>query len=218
VAEVNLLRSLPQSKRGISARESAKTEEHIRISREYGKEYFDGSRNYGYGGYFYDGRWLPVAADIIGHFCLRPGDRVLDVGCAKGFLVNDLMLECPGLEAFGLDVSSYALMNCLPAVTGRLHLGSGVVLPFPDDSFDAVISLNTIHNFTREGAVAALKEIERVSRGKSFVQVDSYLNAEQKMLFESWVLTAKFHDFPEGWFDVFKEAGYKGDYYWTIVE
>jgi len=218
MAEVNLLRSLPQSKRSITARASAKTDEHIRIARQYGQDYFDGSRDYGYGGYSYDGRWGPVAADIVEHFGLEPDDRVLDVGCAKGFLVKDLMLACPGLEVFGLDVSSYALMNCDPAVTGRLHLGSGDALPFPDDSFDVVLSLNTIHNFSRDGAIAALGEIERVSRGKSFVQVDSYLNAEQKRLFESWVLTAEFHDFPEGWFAAFEEAGYTGDHFWTIVE
>ena len=109
-------------------------------------------------------------------------------------------------------------MYCDPAVTGRLHLGSGDKLTFPDDSFDLVISLNTIHNFSRDAAIVALREIERVSRGKSFVQVDSYLNAEQKRLFESWVLTAEFHDFPEGWFAVFEEAGYSGDHFWTIVE
>lgn len=218
MAEVNLLRSLPQSKRSITARASAKTDEHIRVARQYGQEYFDGSRDYGYGGYSYDGRWAPVAADIVEHFGLEPGDRVLDVGCAKGFLVKDLMLVCPGLEVFGLDVSSYALMNCDPGVTGRLHLSSGDAIPFQDNSFDVVISINTIHNFPRHAAVVALREIERVSRGKSFVQVDSYLNAEQKKLFESWVLTAEFHDFPQGWFAVFEEAGYTGDHFWTIVE
>ena len=97
-----------------------------------------------------------------------------------------------------MDVSSYALMNCDPAVTGRLHLGSGDAIPFPDDSFDVVISINTIHNFPRAAAINALGEIERVSRGKSFVQVDSYLNVEQKRLFERWVLTAEFHDFSRG--------------------
>ena len=96
--------------------------------------YWDGPREYGYGGYRYDGRWRPVARDIIAHFGLKPGMRVLDVGCGKGFLVKDLMLECPGLEAFGLDISHYALMHCEPEVVGRLHLGSAESLPFPDGS------------------------------------------------------------------------------------
>src|SRR4249920_131096 len=122
--EIDLLRSLPKTKRNIEKRAGEKDEAVVAISRQYGKEYFDGERKYGYGGYRYDGRWRPVARDIIGHFGLKPGMRVLDVGCAKGFLVKDLMLECPGLEAFGLDVSPYALMNCEREVIGRIHLGT----------------------------------------------------------------------------------------------
>ena len=218
MAEVNLLEKLPRGKRNVAARSTAKTEEHIRVSREYGEVYFDGPREYGYGGYRYDGRWVAVAEDIIRHFNLKPGDRVLDVGCAKGFLVKDLLKVEPRLEAFGLDVSRYALMRCEPEVVGRLHLGSADDLPFPDDSFKAAISLNTIHNLDRNGCVRALRELQRVSGGRAFVQLDSYRTPEQKAIFEDWVLTARWHDYPEGWIRLFDEAGYKGDYYWTIIE
>ncbi len=218
MAEVNLLNKLPKGKRNLTARAHAKTDEHIRISREYGQMYFDGPREYGYGGYRYDGRWVPVAQDMIAHFDLKPGDRVLDVGCAKGFLVKDFMKALPGLEAFGLDISHYAMMNCEPETVGRLHLGSADSLPFPDGSFKAAISLNTIHNFDRAGCVRALRELQRVSGGRAFVQVDSYRTPEQKAVFEDWVLTAKFHDYPDGWRAVFAEAGYTGDYFWTIIE
>src|SRR5260221_7177707 len=140
---LNLLARLPRTKRNIAKRHQAQTPENIAIARQYGQEFFDGPREQGYGGYRYDGRWVAVAEDMIRHLGLKPGDRVLDVGCAKGFLVKDLMKACPGLEAFGIDISEYALMNCEPEVVGRLHLGSGDRLPFPDDSFNAVISLNT---------------------------------------------------------------------------
>jgi SAM-dependent methyltransferase len=218
--EVNLLKALPQTKRNIQKRSEGKDPEVIRLAKQFGEHYFDGTRDYGYGGYRYDGRWLPVAKDIISHYNLKPGDKVLDIGCAKGFLVKDLMLVCPGLEVFGLDISEYALIHCEPEVAGRLHLGSADKLPFPDKSFDCVISLNTLHNFKRDGLLKALREINRVVKdpSKTFVQVDSYLTPEQKELFESWVLTAEFHDYPEAWFKVFEEAGFGGDYYWTIVE
>jgi len=215
---VNLLAKLPRSKRNVSQRAEAKSPDVIAASREFGELYFDGPRSYGYGGYRYDGRWIPVAEDIVAHFGLRAGDRVLDVGCAKGFLVKDLMKVCPGLEAFGLDISEYALKHCEPEIIGRLHLGNATSLPFPDGSFKAVISLNTLHNLDRSEVITALREVERLAPGRGFVQVDSYRTAEEKALFEEWVLTANFHDFPEGWEQVFKEAGYTGDYYWTIVE
>ena len=216
MAEFDLLKSLPRGKRNVKARETAKTEEHIRISREYGEMYFDGPREYGYGGYRYDGRWQPVARDIVHHFGLKPGDRVLDVGCAKGFLVKDLLAL--GIDAYGVDVSRYALMHCEPEVVGRLQLGSADSLPFPDGSFAAVLSLNTIHNLTRDRCKIALQEIERLAPGKGFVQVDSYRTSEQKAVFESWVLTAEFYDYPEGWQSLFNEAGYSGSWYWTIIE
>ena len=216
MAEVDLLRSLPQTKRDIQKREEAKDPEVVRISREYGEMYFDGPRDYGYGGYSYDGRWVPVAKDIVEHFSLKPGDRVLDVGCAKGFLVKDLLAE--GMDAYGLDISEYALEHCEPEVEGRLQLGSGDDLPYPDGNFQCVLSLNTIHNFTRERAIVAMQEIQRLSGGRAFVQVDSYHTPEQKEIFESWVLTAEFYDYPDGWVKLFEEAGYTGDYYWTIIE
>lgn len=216
--EINLLGSLPKTKRNIEKREQGKDEDVIAIARKYGHEYWDGDRKYGYGGYRYDGRWRSVAKDLIDHFKLKPGMRVLDVGCGKGFLVKDLMLECPGLEAFGLDISEYALMHCEPEVVGRLHLGDAQSLPFPDRSFDCVISLNTIHNLPKDGVLNAMREIERLSPGQAFVQVDSYRTPEEREIAVSWILTARFHDYPEGWLKLYQEAGYTGDYYWTIIE
>ena len=218
MAEIDLLSKLPKAKRNIEKRKEAQTSENIVIARQYGQMYFDGPREVGYGGYRYDGRWIPVAEDIVRHFKLKAGDRVLDVGCAKGFLVKDLMKVCPGLEAFGLDISEYALMHCEPEVVGRLHLGSADRLPFPDNSFNAVISINTIHNFERRDAARAISEVERLAPGHGFIQVDSYRTPEQRELFMSWVLTAKFHDYPDSWIKLFHEAGYTGDWYWTILE
>jgi ubiquinone/menaquinone biosynthesis C-methylase UbiE len=116
-----------------------------------------------------------------------------------------------------MDVSKYALMHCEPEVVGRLQIGNAMDLPFPDNSFKAAISLNTLHNLAREDLKTALKEMQRVSGGRAFVQVDSYRTPEQQALFEDWVLTAKFHDYPDGWIKLFNEAGYTGDYYWTII-
>lgn len=214
--EIDLLAALPKPKRDLRERSTVRTSEHVRISRQYGQEYFDGDRTYGYGGYHYDGRWIPVAQDIMSHFGLRSGARVLDVGCAKGFLVKD-MVDL-GLDAYGLDVSAYAVRNCPVEIAGRLQIGTADQLPFADSTFDAVISINTIHNLDRQKCVNALSEIQRVSRGCSFVQVDSYRTEEQRKVFEDWVLTADFHGYPDDWQKVFLEAGYSGDWFWTIID
>lgn len=220
MAEVNLLRALPKTTRNIRQRESGKSDDVIAVAKQFGKDYFDGSREYGYGGYRYDGRWVPVARDIVAHFSLRPGMRILDVGCAKGFLVKDLMHVCPGLEAFGVDISDYALAHCEPEAAGRLQRASADALPFPDGSFDAILSINTIHNLDREGCRRALTEITRVVRQpeKAFVQVDAFRTDAQKKLFESWCLTALTYLTPDEWVALFARAGYRGDYNWTILD
>ena len=215
MAEINLFSSIPKSNRVISERKESKTENHIKISRMYGKEYFDGSREYGYGGYNYDGRWKSVAKDIIKHYKLNKNDKVLDVGCAKGFLVNDLIDL--GIDAYGIDISEYAINNSFEKIRNKLQIGNAKNLPYEDKKFDLVLSINTIHNLTRDLCKQAIKEMLRVSKGKEFIQVDSYKTEEQKKIFESWVLTAKFYGYPHEWMELFKECNYTGDWYWTII-
>lgn len=214
--EINLLARYPSPSRNIAARLPAK-ESNRAVAKEFGREYFDGPRDQGYGGYRYDGRWIPVAEDIIAHFRLRPGQRILDVGCAKGFLVKDLMKVANGIQAFGLDVSTYAVMSCEPDVVGRLHLGDARSLPFPDGSFDAAVSINTLHNLDYDDCVRAVRELQRVSDGRAYIQVDAYRTEREKQLFLDWMLTAETHGTPEFWVDLFKHAGYTGAYYWTVI-
>ncbi|MDC1076107.1 class I SAM-dependent methyltransferase [Litorivicinus sp.] len=217
MGEIDLLRSLPKASRNIEKRKGAKDAEVVRRAKLFGFDYWDGPREFGYGGYRYDGRWRPVAQDIIAHYGLQTGMRCLDIGCGKGFLLHDLREACPGLEVFGLDVSEYALANTISDIGNVCVLGSADELPYESDFFDLVLSINTLHNLPRPRLVEALREITRVSRGDAFVQVDSYFTAEQKEIFESWVLTAEFHDYPDEWVRLFDEAGYRGDYFWTII-
>jgi SAM-dependent methyltransferase len=217
MAKLDLLGRLPRTRRNITARATAKSPELVARAMQFEFDYFDGSRDYGYGGYRYDGRWVPVAADIVAHYGLKPGQRVLDVGCAKGFLVKDLLGACPGLEVWGLDISHYALSHAEPEASGRLVRGSCDALPFAAGSFDLVIGLDVIHNLDRAGVVRALREFGRVGRGRSYIRVDSYRTPEERAVFVEWVLTAKFHDYPEGWEAVFAEAGFRGDWTWTII-
>ncbi len=184
---------------------------------QFGLDYFDGSREQGYGGYHYDGRWVPVAADIVAHYSLKAGQRVLDVGCAKGFLMKDLQALCPGLEVWGLDISTYALQHAVIEAQGRMVRGTCDALPFTDASFDLIIGLDVIHNLDRAGVIRSLREFERVGRGRSYIRVDSYGTPEERAVFLDWVLTAKFHDYPAAWETVFAEAGFRGDWTWTII-
>lgn len=215
--EVNLLERYPRSKRPIAERAEAVPRERD-VARRFGAEYFDGARTQGYGGYRYDGRWIAVAETIRDMYSLQPGTRVLDVGCAKGFLLYDLRAVVPGVAVAGLDISDYALDNSISSIRPFLVRGTASALPFPDKSFDVVISINTIHNLQRDKCVTALHELERVSLKHTYVQVDSWLTDEQRTNFERWQLTALTYFDPAGWRALFAEAGYTGDYYWTLTE
>ena len=215
--EINLLDSLPRSARPIQDNRAALAEASV-VARRFGREYFDGDRTQGYGGYRYDGRWVKVARRIQDHYGLRAGDRVLDVGCAKGFLLHDLRAVVPGLITTGLDISQYALEQSMPDVRPRLVRADAQRLPFASGSFDVVLAINVLHNLERAACIDALREITRVSRRGSYVQVDSWLTKEQHENLMKWILTAVTYYEPDGWRALFAEAGYHGDYYWTLTE
>lgn len=214
---MNLLDRYPRAIRDIDARAAAVPAQR-EVAKRFGREYFDGDRGQGYGGYRYDGRWVPVAGRIRDFYGLGRGDRVLDIGCAKGFLLHDFARVVPGVRVVGVDVSAYALEHALPEVRPFLTRASADHLPFPDHAFDLVVSINTIHNLDRPACLQALREIERVGRRHRYVQVDSWLDELQRKKFERWQLTALTYSDPDGWRQLFREAGYTGDYYWTLTE
>jgi ubiquinone/menaquinone biosynthesis C-methylase UbiE len=191
------------------------------IAKRFGREYFDGSRDQGYGGYRYNERyWTGVAQDFRDTYGITAGTRLLEIGCAKGFLLHDLRRAVPDLEPFGLDVSEYAIQNSMEDVRPRLVRGIAERLPFPDQAFDVVLCINTIHNLPLDLCKQAVREIERVKRpgGHSYIQVDSWLNDKQRDDFLNWQLTAQTFFGPEGWRQLFAESGYTGDYFWTLAE
>jgi ubiquinone/menaquinone biosynthesis C-methylase UbiE len=182
------------------------------VSRTFGFEYFDGDRKYGYGGYRYDGRWRQFAQDLAAHYGLKPGQRVLDVGCAKGFLLNDFLEAVPGIEVAGIDVSEYAIAHAMESIKPFVRTASAVRLPYPDASFDLVVSINTLHNLLIGDLFTALGEIERVGRGAKYIVVDGYRNEREKVYLMYWQLTCECFYRPEEWQWIMHRAGYTGDY------
>jgi protein-L-isoaspartate(D-aspartate) O-methyltransferase len=169
------------------------------VALKWGKDYWDGERRYGYGGYRYDGRWRPVAEAMAAHYKLAPGARILDVGCGKGFLLYELARLVPGAQVSGIDVSSYAIENAKEEVRPRLSVARAEKLPFPDKSFDLVYSVNTLHNLKNFELDAALREIERVSRGGRHVTVESYRDEREKVNLLYWQLTCRSFYMPDEW-------------------
>ncbi len=179
--EINLLKNYPTSKRNITDRKFKKNDETVKISRKFGKEYFDGDRIYGYGGYSYNKKyWFNVVDTFIDYYNLSKESSILDIGCAKGFMLYDFINKIPTLKIKGIDISKYAIENSIEEIKPNLVLGDAKKLPFKDNSFDLVISINTIHNLNETDCSKALKEIERVSKKNSFLTVDAYKDEKEK--------------------------------------
>jgi len=219
VAEVNLLDLYPRSKRPIEERARWIADEHRAIARQFGKEFFDGDRLYGYGGYGYHPRfWTATVKRFRDYYQLPENTSVLDVGCAKGFMLHDFQQLMPNLTMAGIDISQYAIEHAMETVRPFLRVGNARELPYDDKSFDLVISINTVHNLSLEECKRAIREIQRVSRRHAFITVDAWRTEREREQLRKWNLTALTYMHVDDWKKLFAEVGYTGDYYWFIAE
>lgn len=213
--EVNLMDVYPKSNRPIEERFKTVTIADRIAARSFGKEYFDGTRNQGFGGYNYNPKyWLPVAKRMKKYYRLKADATILIVGASKGFLMHDFKKVLPKATVIGVDISRYAIENCLPDLKPFISVANAKQLPFGDNTFDLVVSINTIHNLPLEECCLALEEIERVSKKNKFIFVDAWRNEEERQNMAKWVLTGLTVLSTAAWKELFKLAGYTGDFYW----
>ncbi len=188
------------------------------LAKQWGFDYWDGDRRINYGGYRYmPGRWAPVAKLMIEHYGLKPGSKVLDVGCGKGFQIFELTQVLPGLEVRGIDISSYALEHSHPDVRHLIDHASAAKLPYPDKFFDLVFSINTLHNLHNRDLDSALREMERVGKQK-YLCVESYRDEVEKANLLYWQVTCEQFNSPADWEWWFEAAGYTGDHSFIYFE
>ena len=186
-----------------------------KIAQRFDKEYFDGPRRLGMGGYSYNPKFFkPVVEDMIHHYGLTNESSILDVGCAKGFMLHDFKSFLPGCSIAGLDISKYCLENSMESVKPFLIHGSCDNLPYADNTFDLVISIATIHNLDINGVKKSLKEIMRVTKKNAFIKVNGYKNQDEFKNLNDWNLVAKTILHENNWISIFNETGYTEDYYW----
>ncbi len=188
------------------------------VALQWGRDYWDGDRKFGYGGFHYDGRWRDIAEQIAAHYQLAEDATILDVGCGKAFLLYEFTQVLPRARVTGLDISAYAIEHAKEEVRPNLSQGSAVALPYEDDAFDLVLSINTLHNLRNFELQQALGEIQRVGRGAKYITVESYRNEREKVNLLYWQLTCRSFYQPGEWEWAFRQAGYTGDYSFIYFE
>jgi len=188
------------------------------VAKQFEYDYWDGERQYGFGGYHYDGRWESVAREMVDYYNLRDGDSILDVGCGKAFLLYELKKLLPNSKVSGIDISKYGIENAKEEVKDFLIHGQAQELPFEDNSFDLVISNTTLHNLKIHDLFKAVTEIERVKRKQAWICVESYRNEKEKVNLMYWQLTCESFYSPEEWEWIYKTNGYSGDHEFIYFE
>jgi ubiquinone/menaquinone biosynthesis C-methylase UbiE len=191
----------------------------MKVAKRYDAEYWDGDRRFGYGGYKYvPGYWRPVAEALIREYALGPGSKVLDVGCGKGFLLQEMRLLEPGLLVAGFDISTHGLSCACDPIKPYLFLHQAQdIYPYVDQAFDLVISLGTLHNLRIFDLKSAINEIERVGKA-AYVMVESYRNEQEMFNLECWALTAESLFDKDEWLWLFREFGFTGDHEFIYFE
>ena len=185
---------------------------------QWGYDYWDGSRDTGYGGYKYDGRWLSVAQDLVDTYKLQDGAKILDIGSGKGFLLHDLKKINSSFVVSGVDISAYAIKHSMENIREYCHQGCASNLPFNNNEFDLVISINTLHNLNLHKLWLALKEMQRVSKTHQYLCVEAYRNEQEKANLLYWQLTCRAFFSPDDWNFLFDKAGYNGDFEYIYFE
>ena len=181
------------------------------VAKKWGFDYWDGERQFGYGGMHYDGRWRPVAEEMAAHYGLKAGDRILDIGCGKAFLLYEFTQAVPGIKVAGIDISEYGIASAKEEVRPCLKIGNCVDLPFEDAAFDFVYSINTFHNLYNFELRLALANMQRVGKEKRYICVESYRNETEKANLLYWQLTCESFYTPDEWQWFYDLAGYRGD-------
>ena len=189
------------------------------LAKKFDFDYWDGDRRINYGGYKYiEGRWEKVAREMIKNYNLKPNAKILDIGCGKGFLLFDFKKLLPNADIYGIDISSYAIENSKEEIKDRLVVGDATKLPWPDNNFDLVYSIMSLHCLHSYDLVKALREMQRVSRDHKYLCVESYRNENEKANLLYWQVSCEaFHD-PKSWQWWFKHTGYSGDYSFIYFE
>lgn len=185
----------------------------METARQYGKDFFDGERRYGFGGYRYDGRWLPVAQAMAHAYGLKNGARILEVGCGKGYMLYEFTHAIPDAAVRGFDISAYAIDNGKPEIKDNLfvHKAEETPWPFADKEFDLVYSIATLHNLPIYDLAKTLPEMNRIAH-HAYLCVEAYRNERELFNLQCWALTCHSFFSEQEWLWLYEHFGYTGDH------
>ena len=209
--EIDLLSNYPVLKKRYVSKNSRTIKNRITASYR-DKNFYDGKRNDGYGGFKYDGRWKVIAKKFFDIYRLKSNAKILQIGSDKGFLLQDIKEIYPKSKVRGIEVSDYAIKHTNKKIKKFIQKGLFYKLPFKKNEFDFVIAIGPVYTLNLADAIKCLKEIDRVGKGKSFITLGAYDHEKDLKLFRYWTLLGSTILSKKEWIEVLKHTKYKGDY------
>lgn len=214
--EFNLLDEYPKLDKPRFVSDEKRTIKNRIIASERNYDFFDGERDNGYGGFKYDGRWEKVAKKIYNEYKLEKNSSFLQLNSEKGFLIFDFKKNYPDIKCVGLETSDYAIDNSIIEIKKNiLKVENYTKLNFKEDSFDFILAIGVVYALTITDLIKCIKEIQRVGKGKSFINLGSYENNEEYELFKKWSLLGSTFLKKKEWIEILNYCDYTGDYYFT---
>ena len=217
--EFNLLGDYPKPKEPRFVGSNLRTINHRIIASYREKEFFDGNRNFGYGGFKYDGRWKKIADNICNEYKLDNKSSFLQISCEKGFLLKDIKSKYPKMKIEGIETSKYAIENSEKEARDHIKFTENYLnLNYVENEFDFILALGVVYCQNISDGIKILKEIQRVGKGKSFITLASYEDANDYWLFKKWSLLGVTFLKKEEWKQLLQHVKYTGDYSFTNAE
>jgi trans-aconitate methyltransferase len=185
------------------------------VAWELDERYYDGDRANGYGGFKNDGRWNNLVPKLVERFAIPPTGTIVDLGCKKGFILKAFKDRFPNATLIGIENHPYPVEVAEEAIRPHLRVGNLFEIPCADNSVSFLIAFSAIYMQCLGDVVKTLREIMRVSGGRSYITVGAYRNAAEKDAFLNWTLIGTTVLSTDEWKEVFAYAGYTGNVFFT---
>ena len=214
INETNLLANHSDLTKKRLVKKNSRTNIHNKlIASLKGKDFYDGKRKYGFGGYKYDGRWKRIAKIFIKKYKLNNQSKILQINCDKGFLIYELKKLLPKAKIIGVDRSTYSIKNAKKEIKHLIKYNEGPYLKFKSKTFDSIIAIGYVYEFSLFQIITAIKEIMRISSSKNnYITLGAYNTNNDLHSFKEWSLLGTTLLKKKEWIKVLKFSNYRGNY------
>ena len=181
----------------------------------FGYDYFDNPKSgRGYRGYVYTGRYYETAKKIIDHYKLKPNSKILEIGCAKGYLLYEFFKL--KMDVVGYDISRYAVDNCIEELKEMIFLGRVNDINENDNIYDLAIAKEVLSHMAIDDILFTINKLQNISKN-IYLVLQTVSEKKKANDMQSWDCTYKTMMIKKDWEKVLSSCGFHGDYQFNYI-